>query len=440
MGIYVNKWAFDPTDRWLATAPGLFGIDLWPLGESYPRSVGRHDWFVDNVAFTPDGSALVSLAGGADGTVRTRSLALDATGEERILLRADMNGAGLAVDRGGTRAAVSTTDGAVAVVPLAGGTARRLEGFSSATSGVLEVAFSPDGHQLAAAARAGTTEDKVLRVWDLDGGSGRVVGTLPGAGEGRAGGVSDLAFLDGEHVLTASPTSGVLLFDLRTGRHTVLSSRHARAVAVDAPKDALFAVLRDPDELVRITLDGREPTKVFSCRHCVTVDVDPGATIVAAGSEEGILRVGPTSGGEPHLFFSKVQGPHRVAVSPDGRWVATTGERSRVRLWPVPDVTRTPLHLRSHEELLATLHSWTNLRAVKDPQSPAGWRLEPGPFPGLGESAGEVSSISAAPSRPWPSQRRPWSGRSWDPGGMMAVLTKTAVRAGSSAPQEETRR
>jgi hypothetical protein len=48
----------------------------------------------------------------------------------------------------------------------------------------------------------------------------------------------------------------------------------------------------------------------------------------------------------------------------------------------VPDVTLTPLHKRSHEEVLATLHSWTNLRAVKDPQSPTGWKLEPGPFPG----------------------------------------------------------
>jgi hypothetical protein len=28
------------------------------------------------------------------------------------------------------------------------------------------------------------------------------------------------------------------------------------------------------------------------------------------------------------------------------------------------------------------LHTWTNLRAVKDPQSPTGWKLEPGPFPG----------------------------------------------------------
>ena len=53
-----------------------------------------------------------------------------------------------------------------------------------------------------------------------------------------------------------------------------------------------------------------------------------------------------------------------------------------VRLWPVPDVTRTPFHRRSHEEVLATLRSWTNLRAVADAQSSTGWTLRAGPFPG----------------------------------------------------------
>ena len=204
--------------------------------------------------------------------VRARSLSLDDDGRERILLREDDERPRPGRrSPGETRVAVSTTDGAVPSCPSAEE--------PHAARGVLlgDCLVYSRSRSLRTDANSplrrwgALAEDKVIRVWDVDSGAGRVVGALTGAGEGSAGGVSDLSFLDGEHVVTSSPTSGVLLFDLRNGRHKVLSSRPARAVAVGRRDGAVFAVLRRsrrarPDQPRR----PRAP-KVFSCPRCVSV-------------------------------------------------------------------------------------------------------------------------------------------------------------------------
>ena len=70
-----------------------------------------------------------------------------------------------------------------------------------------------------------------------------------------------------------------------------------------------------------------------------------------------------------------------VALSPDGKWLASASG-SEMFLWPVPDLSKPPLHALPHDELLAKLGSLTNLRAVRDETSDTGWTIEVGPFPG----------------------------------------------------------
>ena len=71
-----------------------------------------------------------------------------------------------------------------------------------------------------------------------------------------------------------------------------------------------------------------------------------------------------------------------VAVSPDLKWVASTGEDNTLRLWPMPDPSKPPLHTLPHDELIAKLKSLTNLRAVRDPEAEGGWKIDLAPFPG----------------------------------------------------------
>jgi WD40 repeat protein len=63
-------------------------------------------------------------------------------------------------------------------------------------------------------------------------------------------------------------------------------------------------------------------------------------------------------------------------------WIASGSEDGTIRLWPMPDLSKPPLHTLPHNALLAKLKSLTNVRAVRDPSSHTGWKLEMGSFPG----------------------------------------------------------
>lgn len=114
-----------------------------------------------------------------------------------------------------------------------------------------------------------------------------------------------------------------------------------------------------------------------------TAAFDPSGRVIVTGDNDGVVRVGPATGEEPHLLLGGHAGQvTMVAVSPDGRWVASVGDLGSFNLWPMPDVTKPPLRTLAHAELMAKLDALTNLRVVRDASSSTGWKLDLGPFPG----------------------------------------------------------
>lgn len=323
--LFLNHIAFDPFEEWLVTAE-VNRIAFWPLDRTYARVLVGHRSIVQTLAFTPDGASLLSASG--DGTLREWPLHRGGGEESRVLLRERMAFPGLAVDSAGKQAVVSGGGGRVFVVPLTGGPAREMEGFSERTQ-IQALAFSPDGRRAAAGPFTGGAEEKVIRIWDLEGGGVHVLGPVPGAGEGFEGGVNALAYL-GQDRLLATSTKGLLSVDLRDGRVLVLSAGRYSSLAVSRTGSFAFGTYDKLEGgLARFDFDGSEPRTLAAYGPASVVALDAAGTAVASGGIDGIVRVGPVSGGEPHLLFG-----HKGLVARSRSLPTVAGSRPRERTRP----------------------------------------------------------------------------------------------------------
>jgi WD40 repeat protein len=182
---------------------------------------------------------------------------------------------------------------------------------------------------------------------------------------------------------------------LRVWNLAARTSRQLRPCSQDYPDPGGMTPTPDSSAIVRIERVG--PTgdqtrlsivdlKTGSSREIPShgaritgVAVDPtGTTLVTAGAD-GLVRVGPLTGADPHLLYGHTRAVTSVAVSPDGKWIASGSDDETIRLWPMPEGS--PLHTLPYSELLAKLRSLTNLRVRPDASTATGYKFEPGRLP-----------------------------------------------------------
>ena len=389
-----------PNGDWLAASTASFGrLTFWPLRQSYPRIVDGYPPVSRPVAFTPDGKWLVTAWQGAG----LRLWPLPGSGEQRGRILDLPRGlwTKLVVEAHGRFVFAVGSEGNAWVVPLDGKPARKLEGFSKDTL-MYPAAISPSGRLVASAFSYGQG-DKALRVWDVATGESRRF-ELPEAEAGPGGtasgeavtgyerGLINLVF-ESESFLLSAGDGGLRRWNLDSGTHVRVAAappgRHLRgAFNGDGRRAVLFdASPTGTDELrswgAYDTPDGtlRTLKAPLNCPDWGGA-LDDSGRVAAVGSRDGVVYIQRLDGGEPYLLVGHKGNVDFVAFSPDLRWVATTGEDNTLRLWPMPDLSKPPLHTLPRAELLAKLRSLTNIRAVPDPASAAGYKLEIGPFPG----------------------------------------------------------
>jgi WD40 repeat protein len=362
----VDLLAFHPDGRWLYSSDPLEEATLWNLGRRYPHILrGHKDW--------------------VQGLQKSRRIfSIDEVGAE---LRVGSEGNTL----------VTTSGEGMILLPVDGKPPTTLGGLPSGSI-ALSLALGPRDRLVAAGTQRVRGRGEIW-VWDLHTGEARkldpgwVVSETPLADDVSDDTVSALVFTPDGRLISAGG-GGIISWDLEDGSGKVLLEQTGEFPTFALSAGGRHLVVTDGDyadpaltrsKLTRVDLEDGTTQPVTS--HGTRVQAralafDPTGRILVTGDLDGVVRVGPVTGAEPHLFLGHKGSVDSVAVSPGGQWIASGGEDGTIRLWPMPDLSEPPLHTWPRDELIAKLKTLTNLRVVHDEESSTGWKIDIGPFPG----------------------------------------------------------
>jgi len=398
---YLNALEFSPDGSWLASV-NIGDFTLWNMRGVRSIVLGRQEPPFTILAFTRNGDL---LSASDNGPLRRWPLSFAAGAGAQTLWSEPGAPIGfhmMEIDPAGRFAVLEVRwAGKVLVVPLDGSKPATYQ--VEARPGVIvqpvNYKLDPSGRFLAVRILSvGHPELNAIRTLDLATGDERNLETHPKgeepcekAGSANEGVAIPVWLRDGR--LVSDGDAGLQVWDLATGTSRLL--RPCRK----SPPDA-FSVLASPDSRLVLRLDPADQTglasslSAFDLASSTTREItshgnrlwsfalDASGRILVTGGLDRVVRVGSINGEEPHLLSGHTGPVMSVAVSPDGRWIASGSDDGTIRLWPMPDLSKPPLHTLPHDELLAKLKSLTNLRAVRDPSSDTGWKIEFGPFPG----------------------------------------------------------
>jgi WD40 repeat protein len=385
---FVDHVTVSPDGQWLATNHDL-GLTMWPLARPQPAVIRLdvNSW-ATGLAFDPKGRFLVLFS--TFGTVSVVPLQQPVPPPGHVAFKAGENLATLAVSPDGERFAVGDTSGKVWIGANDGLEPVLLGDRTNWGGNTCSATFSLDGRYLAFMTACAYPSSAVFRVWDFE--SNNEIGTLHLPGEEFRFGSR---FSNDGRLLTSS-TAGIVAWDVTTGRHELLVEGGVRDfTSSDDGRRILYTeegeggILQDPaGSPTFVDLDSGRSTRLTKHGSAITaVALDRDGAIAVTGDRNGIIRVGRVTGEEPRLLLgheTEILGTS-FAIDPLGRWIASATDDQTVRLWPMPDLSKPPLHTLPHDELIAKLKTLTNLRVVRDPDSATGWKLTHDPFPGWAE-------------------------------------------------------
>jgi WD40 repeat protein len=359
-----------PDDRWLAAA-SAGEVRLWDLRAptATPKTLSGHNK-VNKLAFSPDGRTLATVDD--DSTLRLWDIAAaDPPASVRVLAGHSAPIVDVAFGPDGSRLATASKDGTVRLWDPTASDPATASSVLHHDASVNSLAFSPDGHLLATASSNGT--HTTVSFWDLLGPNPLARAALAHVDDN----VLKVAFSPDNRWLVAGAGETLRAVLLRVAApHKLFSlkveswvenvafSPDGRWLATPGLYNASLWDLNKPDPSSEPLILGGHKA------HIIDLAFSPDGTWFATGSRDHTVRLWNTA---DYCTLSAVLRGHEgpisgLAFSSDGRRLVTASEDQTVRLWDTSSPAAEPLALRTQDHSTA-LHIW-DLRVSDLPAKP----------------------------------------------------------------------
>jgi len=321
--------AFSPDGKTLASASDDWTVRLWDVGTGRQTAALNHPYFVEAVAFTPNGRILAS--GGMTVTywdVDTR----EEIGRLRGFAGAVQN---VAFSLDGETLATGCEFTTAQLWP--GRPHSKVLQLTPHADGVTSAALSSGGKVLATGSGDfyQPLRPTEIKFWDVD--SGHLLRVLPG----HRGDVMSLAFSPDDRILASgSIDKTVRLWNVTSGEELAVlegQTDDVWSVAI-SPDGRTLAAARGCNNTVALwDIPSRQPLAPLQGTAIMQpVAFSPDGHLLAAGDFMGLIRVWDTANWrEKHLLTHEAGPISALAFSPDGTRIAAGSTNKLIRLWSV---------------------------------------------------------------------------------------------------------